>query len=160
MKFIVSGLALATFLFSCDTADQKLVTASESTLVQTVASDTPDVQVALQFMNAYVQHIREGAGDDQNRWIVGHPLLTVRCREAWLKMMDKAYKDDPEMGLGFDPFLNAQDYPEKGFEWKGGRDSSGWFRLSGVDWPDFTVPVRVVLEDDAWKVDAAGAVNP
>lgn len=160
MKFIVPVLAFSLFLCSCDTSDQKPVGTSEPAALPAAQPDTPDVQVALQFMNAYVQHIREGAGEDENRWIMKHPLLTVRCREAWLKMMDKAYKDDPEMGLGFDPFLNAQDYPEKGFEWKGGRDSSGWFRLSGVDWPDFTVPVRVVLEDDAWKVDAAGAVNP
>jgi 1,4-alpha-glucan branching enzyme len=74
------------------------------------------------------------------------------------KLFDEAERQDPEMGLGFDPILDAQDNPEE-FEIETADAKTGYVIVRGKDWKDFRVAMVLKQEDGKWLVDGCGAVN-
>jgi hypothetical protein len=63
---------------------------------------------------------------------------------------------EPGYGLGFDPILDAQDNPEK-FEIV--RKDGSFLVVRGVDWPEFTVTMKLKLIGLQWLVEGCGIVN-
>lgn len=74
-------------------------------------------------------------------------------------MIDEGWKEDPEVGLGYDPILSAQDYPDKGFEFDSIDQNNNCVFLKGKGEAQFKVVVRVVEKNSKWLVDGAGIVN-
>lgn len=116
-----------------------------------------DPQIALDVMNDYVENCN--ARKDSDKWVENQKLLTDDFKKDYRKMMEDAWKDDPEMGLGFDPIFNAQDYPEKGFEIKSVDSKTGLVTLQGIDWPDFNVVTRLTKVNGMWLLDGAGVIR-
>jgi hypothetical protein len=116
----------------------------------------PDFNVALQFINAYTAYCATSA--DAN-WITKQPLLTDNFKAAHKKLIEDAQKADPEMGLGFDPIFDAQDYPDKGFTISSADTANGYVTVTGINWPDFQVVLKVVQQNNQWLVDGAGVIN-
>ncbi len=141
-------LFIAT-LFSCETSVKTTENSQNKTEM--------DPQVALDVMNDYVANAN--AGKDAEKWVKNQKLLTDDFKKDYRKMMEDAWKDDPEMGLGFDPIFNAQDYPEKGFEIKSVDSKTGLVTLQGLDWPDFIVATKLIEVNGEWLVDGAGVIR-
>jgi len=114
--------------------------------------------VALQFMDNYAK-LYDNQQKDVDSWIKDNTLLTTRFKSTYKKIMDDAYKADPELGLDFDPIFDAQDYPDKGFKVLKYNRASGYVTLCGKDWEAFTVIVKVVFQNNRWLVDGAGIIN-
>lgn len=127
------------------------------------ADCAPDAKAAATgFMNAYVkqalaiEHREATMGMDA--WLHKNQKLTAYFKDAYQTLQDDARRKNPESGLGFDPIVNAQDFPDHGFEPERCK-KSGFVVLRGVDWPTFKVTVKVVKTPTTWMVDGAGVIN-
>lgn len=147
----------ALLLLACSTPAEKT---NDSIVPKTngpvAAAPVPDFNVALQFINAYTEYCATSA--DAN-WITKQPLLTDNFKAAHKKLIEDAQKADPEMGLGFDPIFDAQDYPDKGFTISATDTANGYVTVTGINWPDFQVVLKVVQQNNQWLVDGAGVIN-
>jgi hypothetical protein len=148
MKKIIF-LLLTTTLFSCETPLKDQHVSQQETL--------PDQQVAFKVLNDYVSNCNSMKSEEA--WVENNELLTTDFKEAYKKMMQEAWEDDPELGLGFDPIVNAQDYPEKGFKLASGKSSdSSIVILEGIDM-DMTVKVKLKEIKGKWLVDGMGVIR-
>ena len=106
---------------------------------------TPDFGIALKFVNDYAEYC---APSDQKRdertWIEKNPLLTTNFKNIYKNILDSAQKEDPELGLDFDPIFDAQDFPDKGFSIIGADTSSGYVTVVGNDWKEFKLVRRLL----------------
>ncbi len=140
-------LIILTFLvtlFACETPKKEVKT-------------EVDARIALEVMNNYVANCN--ALKDPQKWVQNNRLLSHDFKEAYKSMIEDAFKEDPEMGLGFDPILNAQDFPEKGFKVSSVLLEKRMVILEGIDMPDFTVATRLVEINGKWLLDGAGAIR-
>jgi hypothetical protein len=64
--------------------------------------------------------------------------VTVGFKVELKRIIDEAEKNDPELGLGFDPVLDAQDNPSK-FEID--NTDSEYLIVKGVKWADFEIEI-------------------
>jgi hypothetical protein len=121
----------------------------------------PDFAVAAEFMNAYAAYLRTSPSSPEaiDAWITGHPLLTENFKSARKQVLADALKNEPEIGLGFDPILDAQDFPDKGFSVVRTDTAGGYVTVAGIGSPDFEVVVKVALQNNRSLVDGAGVVN-
>ena len=117
-----------------------------------------DAEIAVRFLNDYVIYC-DNRNSNKNlfQWIDDNTLLTTKFKVTHKKIIEDAEKTDPELGLGFDPIFDAQDYPS-GFVVKS-IDNTGFVTLEGEDWQDFVVTVKLVYIDSKWFVDGAGIIN-
>jgi hypothetical protein len=124
-------------------------------------NQTADFNVAVDFINAYTTyHLTESAGiDGVTDWIAKHPSLTEGFKTAHKQLLETARKNEPEVGLGFDPIVDAQDFPDKGFAISKTDTLNGYVTVSGVDSPDFEVVLKVVQQNNRSLVDGAGVIN-
>jgi hypothetical protein len=139
-------LFLAATVFSCETSVE---TTSEQAGL--------DPQVAVDVLNDYVKSCNELR--DSGKWVENHSQLTKEFKNDYKKLIKEAYEDDPEMGLGFDPIFNAQDYSEKGYELSSFDSKTGLVVLQGVDYPDYKVKLLVKIVDNKCLVDGAGVIR-
>jgi len=121
---------------------------------------TSNADVALKFMNAYINFINTRPEQKAtDKWLKTNPLVTDKFKTTYKKIEDDARKADPVLGLDFDPILNAQDYPDRGFEISTYDEASGYVTLVGIDLEKFKVTVKIVFQNNKWMVDGAGIIN-
>ncbi|WP_321331530.1 hypothetical protein [uncultured Bacteroides sp.] len=148
-------LIFALISFSCNA---QINGKSKAQIVTTDSNLVPDSGVALQFINEYVTFCSQQISLDSN-WIKKNQLLTGKFKTTYNNLINSAIKSDPEIGLDFDPILDAQDYPEQGFELVNCDNKAGFITLKGKDWPDFLLVIKVVRQDNKWLVDGSGVIN-
>ena len=123
----------------------------------------PQANAANSFMNAYKKHCDTVFGDQAKettaQWVQGNTQVTGNFKRAYKKIIDDAFKQEPEIGLGADPVFDAQDYPEQGFKVFSCNEKTNLVTLQGVDWQDFRVVVKTIKTEQGWLVDGAGVVN-
>lgn len=118
------------------------------------------VNTALEFINSYVKIIEKLNGSKgMYEWVKNNKLVSENFKIELKKIIDQAKRNNPKMGLSFDPILNAQDYPEKGFELDSYNKTTNYIIVKGIDWPEFKVPIKMILKDDTWLIDGCGIVN-
>lgn len=116
--------------------------------------------VALKFINSYVENANlMGKAIETRKWVAQNTLVTESFKKVVTEMIDEAEKDDPELGLGFDPIFDAQDYPEEGFQVEQMDEKMNLVTVSGKKWNDFKLKIKLTLINGNWLVDGAGAVN-
>src|SRR5690606_21128318 len=77
----------------------------------------PNPQIAVDFINAYIDNVNKmGKSQEIREWIQSSEFVTTAFKTELVKLVTKALEKEPEVGLNYDPILNAQDYPEEGFE--------------------------------------------
>lgn len=117
---------------------------------------TPPETIGLNFINDYMRNIENL---DFVEWIEKYPRTTKSFKLEIKRLLDEAEKETPGYGLGFDPILDAQDYPDKGFELKSIDTISGYMIIVGKDWVDFEVTIKLIEENNKWMIDGCGMVN-
>jgi hypothetical protein len=118
--------------------------------------EVPDFNVALTFINDYTRHC---TSVDMDKWIPKHKLLSDNFKSAYKAFVDSVRREDPEMGLDFDPIFDAQDYPDKGFFLKEIDSADRCVTVEGKNWNDFTVVLKVVRKSGKSLVDGAGIIH-
>ena len=91
--------------------------------------------------------------------LFSHLLIAQYLWNNRILKQDSAYKVEPEVGLDFDPIVDGQDFPDKGFKIKSIDKATGLVTLQGIDWQDFEVVLKVVNENDKSLVNGSGIIN-
>ncbi len=147
----------AKILYHDKTATEADCIPAENLVLKNKAKDETKIEeVTTQFINTY---LADADKSNDNGWIQQNQRLTNDFKESYKDLIDQAYQDEPEMGLGFDPILNAQDYPEEGFEMKSYDKTTGRVVLSGRDYSDFIFNLIIVYQNCEWLIDGAGIIN-
>lgn len=112
-----------------------------------------DGTLAVDFMNAYIATF--GQDFELEAWLKRSDMVTD---EFITTLRDLLAEADPDMGLGFDPILNGQDYPRR-FELDSFDAGTGYAVVRGIDWPSFKVTLKIVKTPHKWLIDGAGIIN-
>jgi hypothetical protein len=145
MKFAITLLAATIFSNVCH------------------ADCMPQANAANSFMNEYIKYCVDAYNnktkETTGHWVKRNTEITDNFKSTYAKLVEDANKEDPEMGLGSDPILDAQDYPDHGFKILSCDEQSDLVTLQGIDWEAFTVVVKTIKAERGWLVDGAGVIN-
>jgi hypothetical protein len=154
------------FMFTClillqacqiDSTETSQNETSQENSEEELTASAPDYQVALRFINDYADVIYNGASvPDEVEWAQSRNDVTKEFVSEIRRIVEEGFKLDPEMGLGFDPIVDAQDLPET---FKIEREEGEYVIVQGVDWPDFELTMRLKEVDGKWFVHGCGIVN-
>lgn len=154
--FIVALL----FNASCGQSADSKVSTQESIVQSTGAGEENLIENALTFINSYVDNcnrMKESIGVVE--WTNSNKLTTQSFKAELKRLMEEAYKLEPEMGLDADPIFDAQDYPDQGFELDSLDDKMNYIVVKGKNWPDFKLTIKMIKGNDEWLVDGCGIIN-
>ena len=117
----------------------------------------PDYKVAVMFINDYVDFLNDrNSNIGLIEWIDSRTDITIDFKTELKGIITKIEKEYPEIGLDFDPIIDAQDRPNK-FEID--TKDSDYLIVKGTDWPAFRLILKLKFEFDKWLVDGSGIVN-
>lgn len=149
-------LLLLTSLYACEQGGPVSPSPNEELEAEYKESE-PDYQVALKFINDYADILYNGTSiPSEEEWTEGREDVTEEFKAEVKRIIQEGLKNDPEMGLGFDPILDAQDLPSS-FEAE--REDGEYLVVKGVDWPEFLLTMKLKQIDGQWLVDGSGIVN-
>ena len=118
------------------------------------------VENAIVFINAYVENSNKmGQAVGMVEWVQASDLATKSFKEELKRIVDEAFKQDPELGLDADPILDAQDYPSLGFKFDSFDEKTNYLLVKGIDSPEFKLTMKLVEENGNWIVDGCGIIN-
>lgn len=119
-----------------------------------------DASIGLRFINDYVQFCNnQKSNTEALLWIAKNQLLSPHFKAAYKKLVQAALKDDPELGLDYDPIFNAQDYPDKGLSILRIDSEKRLLFVVGNNWKEFVLTIKLVYQNNKWLVDAVGAIK-
>jgi hypothetical protein len=114
---------------------------------------------ALAFINSYVENTNKmGQAVETRKWVNSNDLSTSGFKTELNKILDEAYRKEPEVGLDFDPILDAQDNPNI-FGLESFDETTNYLVVKGKDWPEFKVTMKIKEENGRWLVDGCGFIN-
>lgn len=122
--------------------------------------DNPKSKLAAEFINGYVKNImkmNEALGIIE--WVNANNLSTNSFKSSLTQIINQAYEKEPDYGLGFDPILDGNDFPDNGFQLDKIKPNSNFLIFSGIDWEEYKITVKVKKVDNQWLVDGCGIVN-
>jgi len=148
---------LLLFLIGCgNKKDHSLTENNQDQNTTTLSSD--QTTAALNFINAYVKNCnRMQEAAEISAWIDSTQFTTQEFKESLKIILSEA---DPETGLEADPIFNAQDYPDDGFVVEKFDQENNLVTLRGKSMPDLVVTILLKNENNNWKIDGCGAINP
>jgi len=122
------------------------------------ASCSAEAQAAAAaFMNDYLRHllaVESGKSPrSSERWVLDSKAVSRRFKNTY-----KAFIKDPDQG--FDPLLDAQDFPNKGWI-PAGCDAPGFVTLRTKPGDHLLLPVvvKILKNGNGWLIDGAGIIN-
>lgn len=143
---------------SCGQNTSKSIEASSNETIK--PKDNLHVEIALKFINSYVDNCNKmNHSIGILEWVNSNSLTTNSFKTELKSIIEEANKFDPEMGLETDPIFDAQDYPEKGFEFESFDRKTNFMILKGKDWPDFKLTLKMVFKNNNWLIDGCGIIN-
>jgi hypothetical protein len=155
----ITLISTIIFLISCRQGEKGNIDSSAKTPQQTVLDKSDKTRKALEFINGYVENWNKGSARANTvEWINSNNMTTENFKNELKKILDEAYKEEPEVGLDFDPILDAQDGPEKGFDLDNFDETTNYLIVRGKDWPEFKLTMKIT-ENGGWLVDGCGIVN-
>lgn len=148
-------LVLTTFISCKNTVSEK-----KEVVIEQAKNQNQAKKIALDFINDYVvfcnnQDSEIGLLD----WVLKQSNVSENFKTDLKKIIADAAKQDPEIGLDFDPIFDAQDYPDKGFEFEKSEKNSEFIIVKGKDWSDFTLRIKMMYKDETWFVNGVGVIN-
>ncbi len=158
MKYFFIPVLL--YLVSCDQPSASPVVTPQDQGKVAAGHQQSRIQNALAFINGYVTNcnqMKNAMGVVE--WVEANPLASEGLKSELKRTMEEALRLEPEVGLDADPLFDAQDYPEKGFEFESVDESSNIVVVKGVNRPDFKVRIKMIQLDTTWLVDGCGMIN-
>lgn len=121
---------------------------------------TPNTDIALKFITDYLKFLNTYSGDSTRvDWILTNQDVTASFKEELQRMTAQAYEEDPEIGLGFDPILNTQDYPDDEFKLLDFDENSHFLTVGAKKWEGFKIRMKIKKVDNQWLVEGCGVIN-
>ncbi len=131
---------------------------SSSDAAEALSED--DYTVALDFLNAYIENCNDYEnGLSASEWANASPLVTENFKTELQNLITEAEEEDPELGLDYDPILNAQDYPEDGMVLAEFDASDGYVVTQGKIQTGVIIVVKLVKQNGNVLIEGCGAVN-
>ncbi|MEW7279495.1 hypothetical protein ABW636_12950 [Aquimarina sp. 2201CG1-2-11] len=112
--------------------------------------------MAINFLNSY---IKNNSSLGVIEWTKTSSLVTENFKKELENIVTKAREEDPELGLGFDPILDAQDYPDEGVELLNFDSETGYVIVKGIKWDSFNLTMKVIAKNGKVLVDGSGTIN-
>jgi hypothetical protein len=131
---------------------------STSKIVNLKSLPNKDYEVALKFINDYNKEFLNPHSETLE-WLSENKTITQNLVQRYKQILDSAEIADPELGLDFDPIVNAQDSDEYGFEIKKIDSVLGYVTVSGKSAPNFEIVLKVIEKNGASLVDGSGVIN-
>jgi hypothetical protein len=117
-------------------------------------------KVGLKFINNYVEYCnKEYPKIGIIEWTFKQKNVTEKFKYELKKIIQESEKLDPELGLGFDPIFNAQDYPDEGFELEKIESNNLYIIVKGKNWNSFKSKMKMKFENGNWLVNGVGIIN-
>jgi hypothetical protein len=135
------------------------VLSEENTKVQ-LEDTISKTYVALKFINDYVVNcnkMKEQIGIVE--WVNSNQDVSQEFKGELTKMIEDAYKSEPDYGLGFDPIFDAQDYPDDGFKLTEFDSISNYLTVEAKTWKGFVIKMKIKKANNKWFVDGCGVIN-
>ena len=152
---ILTIILLLTF-FSC----KKSVSQEKEVTIEKTKNQITAEKIALDFINKYVEYCNDRNSElGLIEWISEQPNVTENFKLELKRIILEAKKQDPELGLGFDPIFDAQDYPDSGFELEKSVKKSEFITVKGKEWSDFKLKIKMELKNEQWLVNGIGIIN-
>jgi hypothetical protein len=127
---------------------------------QVVKSYNVNPQIAVDFINAYIDNLEKmGNGVEIRKWSRTSGLVTANFISDLENLITEAYEREPDYGLGFDPILDAQDYPDGGFKLLNFDETSGLTTVIGMKDENFQINLLLINQNGQTLVDGCGVVN-
>ena len=118
------------------------------------ADDKEDAtKVATAFYKTYVSALSKS--EDGEEVVKESPYLSQGFKKAYDALQKKARKEDPELGLGYDPIICGQDFPAGGFSVSkiSIKDDTAAVTMKSKD-KDFesVIQITMIQQDDTWLI--------
>lgn len=163
MKKLIFLISMSFCIISCNqnSGNKSPETLGENTAESRDSLTVGDLDFVLEFINGYVNSRKVDEEDyiDIADWVNSNKLVTEAFKKDLSRIVDQAYRENPEIGLEYDPIFNAQDFPDEGFELLSLDPMSNLVYLRGIDWDEFELTVKAKYVDGVWLVDGCGDVN-
>lgn len=118
------------------------------------ADDKADAtKVANDFYKTYVTAISKS--EDGEEVVKESPYLSEGFKKAYDALQKKARKEDPELGLGYDPIICGQDFPDVGFAVSKitiKEDKASVTMKSKDKAFDSVIQISMIHQDDVWLI--------
>ena len=158
----ISYILISVLFISCgQTKDKNLNEKSSVNKIESADSTrTVKIDNALKFINDYVENCSKMNKSIRTiDWVNSNQLTTGNFKTELTRIINEANKNDPELGLGFDPIFDAQDFPDKGFELESVDATTNFLIVKGKVENQFRLTMKVNKENGKWLVDGCGIVN-
>ena len=162
MKNLILLISIAFLIVSCGqtSGEKSNGKMNENTEETTASLATGDLDFALDFINGYIDNLNSTEEEiDLVAWAKSNKLVTPEFTKDLTKIIEDANRENPEWGLGADPILDAQDYPDSGFKIVLHDPITNLIYLEGIDWDDFKLTMKAKSVNGKWLVDGCGVVN-
>ncbi|MEN3325186.1 hypothetical protein VP395_15755 [Mariniflexile soesokkakense] len=129
---------------------------------QLIVSDSTSIaNVALSFINGYTENCNQmNDRIEIVEWVNSNHNASQKFKSELKRITEEADKADPELGLGFNPIFNAQDYPDKGFKLVDFDTISGIVNVKDKILDNgFRMKIKLIKEKDKWLVNGMGIIN-
>ncbi|GAA5039186.1 hypothetical protein GCM10011506_38050 [Marivirga lumbricoides] len=171
MRHIILTVIIST-LFACNSSPRPNSNAVETSELTDTTSTEPEQperiesptelnpEIAVGFINSYVENankMREAV--EIREWVNSSELVTDNFKTELVNMINEAFEREPDYGLGFDPILDAQDYPEEGFLLSNYDSTLNIATVTGKQWTSFVLNIKLTNQNDRTLVDGCGVVN-
>lgn len=103
----------------------------------------------------------DGKTDPRLAFVKSKPYFSKGFEQALDKLIRDALKQDPELGLDYDPIVVGQDLPEKGFRTTDVtlKDDTAVASVERVGMKSKHLKVRLVKQQGAWLIDGIDTLN-
>ena len=92
-------------------------------------------------------------------WISEQQNVTENFKIELKRIITQTEKVEPELGLGFDPIFDAQDYPDNGFETENFNKQSELVTVKAKNWSDYKLNIKMERKNEQWFVNGIGIIN-
>lgn len=115
------------------------------------------------FFRSYLAFIEKPTKGDYESaliaWIQKQPSLTDAYKREFKKVVMGARKKDPELGLDYDPILNAQDVPEHSLKATAVKVNGNTASALAVEKSGFKIKIGLVKIKGKWLINRIADIS-
>lgn len=151
------GFGLILLLTIGFTACQSRISGGKSNQEGVTTEVPAKYEVARQFINAYADYSNDRSAETGILdWVNAQDNVSEDFKAELERIITEAERQNPDLGLEFDPIFEAQDFPDS-FEIAS--YEGDFVTVMGREFPNFKLTMKVVEENKRWLVDGSGIVN-